>query len=278
MEEIKVLNDNNIILKGKYFKVSEKKCCIFFHGFAGHFGSMAETIQKECVNSGISFLFGYTTGYKTIYTMKQKINGEKFEIIQGACYENLENYYIDYNAWFDFLRKEEYEEIYVIGHSLACNKLIDYFSRFEIKEVKKIVMLAPQDLSEIIYTQPNNLEKAREYLSSNKENEILPENFLGFCPISAKTFLSFGRECFLHNLKYKDLDFKFKKLSNLSKKIYILIGDNDEGLNGVSAITYMKRIVNNTANTQYLVMENCNHTFKNHIDVLAKNIMDFLLK
>lgn len=278
MEEIKIINDNNIILKGKYFKVSEKKCCIFFHGFAGHYGSLAEDLQKKCNDNGISFLFGYTTGYKTIYPMKKKVSGEKIEILQGGCYENLEDYYIDYNAWFNFLKSENYEDIYVIGHSLACNKLIDYFNKYEIVEVKKIVMLAPQDLSEIIYTQENNISQAKLYMLNNKENEILSEKFLGFCPISAKTFLSFGRECFLHNLKYKDVNFKYQKLKSIKKPIHIFIGENDEGLNGVSADKYMKRIMENANNIQYQVMENCNHTFKNHANVLAEKILKFILE
>ena len=278
MEEIKIINDNNIILKGKYFKVSEKKCCIFFHGFAGHFGSMAEDLQKKCNDNGISFLFGYTTGYKTIYPMKKKVNGEKIEIVQGGCYENLENYYIDYKAWFDFLKRENYDDIYVVGHSLACNKIIDYFNKYEIDEVKKIVMLAPQDLSKIIYTQKNNISQAKLYMLNNKENEILSEKFLGFCPISAKTFLSFGRECFLHNLKYKDANYKYQKLKYIKKPIYIFIGENDEGLNGVSADKYMQRIIKNTNNIQYQVMENCNHTFKNYTNVLAEKVIKFILE
>ena len=278
MEEIKIINDNNIILKGKYFKVSEKKCCIFFHGFAGHFGSMAEDLQKKCNDNGISFLFGYTTGYKTIYPMKKKVNGEKIEIVQGGCYENLENYYFDYKAWFDFLKRENYDDIYVVGHSLACNKIIDYFSKYEIDEVKKIVMLAPQDLSKIIYTQKNNISQAKLFMINNKENEILSEKFLGFCPISAKTFLSFGRECFLHNLKYKNANFKYQKLKHIKKPIYIFIGENDEGLNGVSADKYMQRIIKNTNNIQYQVMENCNHTFKNHTNVLAEKVIKFILE
>ena len=207
-----------------------------------------------------------------------KTNGEKIEIVQGGCYENLENYYIDYKAWFDFLKRENYDDIYVVGHSLACNKIIDYFNKYEIDEVKKIVMLAPQDLSKIIYTQKNNISQAKLYMLNNKENEILSEKFLGFCPISAKTFLSFGRECFLHNLKYKDANYKYQKLKYIKKPIYIFIGENDEGLNGVSADKYMQRIIKNTNNIQYQVMENCNHTFKNYTNVLAEKVIKFILE
>ena len=275
---IRIKNADNVILKGVYSKINKKDCCIYFHGFAGCYDSLAKSVHEKLKQNKISFLFGYTQGYGIIYPMKKEINGLAQEINCGGCYEYLDNYSCDYDAWFNFLKEEKYENIYVITHSLACNKIIDYLNKNKVNNIKKIFMLAPQDLTQIIYQYPLNINKALENLKSNKSEEILPEKFLGFCDICSRTFLSFSSECKLHNIQYKNSNFKFEKLNNIKIPIFAIIGQKDEGLKQYNAKECMEFVKKNVPLFDYKIIKNAKHTFKNNLDELNNIIINKIIR
>ena len=271
---IKVKNSDNIILDGIYTKANKNKCVIFLHGFAGCYDSMAKSIAASCIQNNFSFLFCKTQGYGIISEMKKQ-EKEIITITRGACYENLKDYEKDYLAWFDFIEKENFEEIYLICYSLACNKIIDFLNKYSFKNIKKIIFIAPQDLTRKISEDKINYERAKT-LYSKQPNSILPNKFLGFCDISANTYLQFKNNSFIHNFKYKNSKDDFKLLNNIKLPKLIIIGNQDEGLKNFNANLIFTNVKQKVENLNFYIINDCKHTFKNKLEDLNQKIISFL--
>lgn len=276
-EKIEILNDQNIVIKSYYRNNSSETLVIYFHGFAGWYDKCAKTIANMCDENNFSFLVPLTQGAGIINTMKCYNGVEYTSLTRGGCYEKLEDYKADYKSVIKFAKEQNYKKIILIGHSLACNKIVDYLSENTVNNLVSIILLAPQDLTDITTQNPNLLKQTTTLLGQNKEEEILSGKFLGFCDISARTFLSFQNDCFLHNLQYKNPNFKFDKFSKLNLPIAVFIGDKDEGLNNIyDAEICMQRLKNYNKNVNITILENCNHTFKNSEEKLSILIKEYL--
>jgi len=274
--KIKIENAKNIFLKGYYRKNGKKSLIVYFHGFAGWYDDCAKSIADMCDINNISFLCPLTQGSGIINKMTSSTSDET--ILRGGCYENLEDYFGDYNAWFDFIKNENYENIFIIGHSLACNKLVDFLTKKSIKNLKAIVFLAPQDLTNIAQKNKKMITQAQEYVINNKGEEILDELFLGFSDVCARTYLSFSKDCFLNNLQYKSSYGKLL-LNKIMVPILAIIGDKDEGLDAIyDAKECMERLKHNSNKFSYEVILGCKHTFHSYEKFVCDYAFNFFKK
>ena len=274
--KIKIENAKNIFLKGYYRENGKKSIIIYFHGFSGWYDDCAKSIADMCDINDISFLCPLTQGSGIINKMATGTSDET--ILRGGCYETPEDYFGDYEAWLDFIKNENYENIFIIGHSLACNKLVDFLTKKDIKNLKAMVFLAPQDLTNITEKNIKMFAQAQEFVVNNKGEEILDELFLGFTHVCARTYLSFSKDCFLNNLQYKSIDGRVL-LNKITVPILAIIGDKDEGLDAIyNAKECMERLKHNSNKFSYEVILGCKHTFHSYEKLVCDNVLNFFNK
>ena len=122
---IEVKTKQNIFLNGFYAKSDNKACVLFMPGLAGNFmeSKFARILGQECVSHKVDFLFTHNQGSFQIMSFPYlKDDGKFSNIMKGAAYEHFEDCVYDLDAWFDFVK--DYEEVYLIAHSLGCNKVV----------------------------------------------------------------------------------------------------------------------------------------------------------
>jgi hypothetical protein len=196
MEYIEVVNSQNVILNGLYSGKNNNRCIIYFSGLGADFSSCLPHKFFNC--DDFDFLFASTQGSSL---MKELLLSDGSIISGGAAYESYDNWFSDLVCWFDFL--DVYDEIFVVAHSLGCNKVIDYMNKVDNSKVKKVFLLAPQDFYYLVNIDKHDgmLEEAL-INKENGNNNLLSKVFLGFCYLSTNTFLDFYYNNKINNIPY----------------------------------------------------------------------------
>ncbi len=272
MEYVEVITKERIILHGFYSGKNNNECIIYIHGLGADFESsvIPKSIFKKCTDNSIDFLYANTQGSSLI----REIASTDGKIINGgAAYENYNNWYVDLDAWFKFLKK--YKRIIVIGHSLGCNKIIDYMNKTKNKKISKIFLLAPQDTNYLVNIKKHEgmLEEALEN-KKNDNNNLISKIFLGFCYLSTNTFLDFYENKKINNIPYLSTK-DYSIIKSIKTPIKIYIGSNDKN---IELDGYFKNLTKECKNIKYKIIKDANHNFKSKENALANLIIKEIKK
>jgi dienelactone hydrolase len=256
----------NAILLGN---TKSKKAYIFLHGLSGDMFSRYDLNEKLAKKSRMLLSFN-NRGQGIINKFKKRDiklkKGYKTELL-GSALEKFTDCKYDIQGAVDYLKGIGVKEIYLVGHSIGCQKSIYYLAKTNDEMVKGAVLLAPiSSYSSIINTIDSNiyqkaLKKALKMKNTKQANKLLPENVWDR-PISAQRFLSL----YTPNSIEEIFSYGSKKpatlLKKVNKKLLILLGEDDEH-NDRDVNELKKWFKENTKKTDYVfVIDKANHGFQ----------------
>ncbi len=167
---VNFVNERKLELIGMLFEdeaALKKVIVVHVHGNYGNFynNKFIWVMSKMYVDYGISFLSfnlsahdGLAEGYR---------DGE-LEYIGGGVADYSESI-LDIQAAVAYVKKLGYKEIYLQGHSLGCDKIIEYILNNDVLDIK-VILLSPVDSYAV---QNRWLELRRK---ENVETQILRLN------------------------------------------------------------------------------------------------------
>ncbi len=276
--KLMLINNDGVELKANHIKASNNDCVLCVPGFGGSFGDGFIKIAEKCIENKLSFIFGYNQGCYTMHKLKRHNPDGSITIINGGgCYDNFDNIIEDMDCFIDYARVQGYKNIYLVGASLGCDKIMKYLKEKEISELKKIIFMCPQDIA--MRFDEDMLEEAIANINNNEPDKILSKLFLDFCPISSKTLYDLRYRNDIHNFPYLQEDKDFNSLKIITVPTLIIIGTQDQGLipSPHSPEYLMNRIKENIKDCTVNFIEGAKHNFRFHEDELATKIIEFIL-
>lgn len=276
---IKMINRDGLELKGYYDKVNNKKCVVAFCGFGGNCDTSFCAIAEKCIENNISFLFSNTQGSYVKKELKKHLqNNGVIMVEKGAFNEDFDECVKDLSEWIEFATKEGFEEIYLLGASIACNRIVNYLNNFNYPQsIKKVILECPQNLKPQLPS--TMIEEADELMSENLPNNILTDKFFGYCEVTAKTIYNMVHNKNLDNLPYL-IKGDFSMLKNISLPIRVVIGSQDEGIvchSDKSVNYFMDILKENSNNLEYTIIDGGRHNFKHKENELADAVLSYII-
>lgn len=273
--EIKKINKEGVQLKGYYLNANDQKCVVAFAGFAGNCDNLFCNIADHCGLNEVSFLFGNTRGSYEKKDLKTFLaDGSCVKKTYGACYENFDDTIADMILWLDYAVELGHKEIYLVGASIACNKIVKLLSIYNNDKIKKVVLLCPQDIQAQI--EEKMLEEAKNNLQNNEPEKILTDKFFGFCDVCSRTYYDIATRVDINNIPYLSKGGNFDMFKNIQLPMLGIIGSKDQGLNDNDANSCMEKIKDNNINFIYKVIKDAKHTFKHYEDDISDIIINYI--
>ena len=282
---VQISTSDGLYLHGFYVPSIDKKTAVLhIHGFEGNFyeNNFVHVLIKEMENRGIGFLTvntrgnGRDTDFNTVEGSYKKI---------GARYELLEDAHLDITAWLEFLIKEGYSNIILMGHSLGTVKVTRYLFEGELRnKIFKLILLAPFDKKGYMIVQGLDthklLEKAQVMITEGKGDELITSDF-GDGITSYKTFISWYKQDDLGRMfEFSSKDYDFPILKQIKIPTKVIVGSKDEYFYPTDTQHFedaMNVILNSIGDCQGKIIEDSIHSFKPHEDIMAKEVVDFVL-
>ena len=277
---------NGIIYKSKK---ESKKILISVHGMSTNcLKKRDETIAKMINKNGID-LFAFNNRGHDIVNNIQKQGMEKMEFA-GTAYEEISECYEDILGAVDFALNHDYEDIYLMGHSLGSTKVVYFYNRIiqenkEIsKKIKAIILLSLVDIPFAVKAYlnskyPSLVTYAKNMKKDGMEKILMPEESFIY-PISVKNFLRYT----LHSVdidfaKFSDPSYDFKELNNIAVPLFMRWGNVRELIiqKAEDLCIFLKEKINNPSlDINYI--DGANHSYTGKEEVLSEEISYFLSK
>lgn len=214
------------------------KIVLSIHGMATNcIKPREEEIARKLTEIGIDYLVFNNRGHDIVNYMK-KNDGTSF--IAGTAYENIEECKYDILGAIDYINKQKYDTIYLLGHSLGCTKVIYTYNELLkenkneiINKIKGVILLSLVDIPKAIQIYlneryPELLTYAKNMEKENMENILMPEKSFIY-PISIKTFLQYTRDSEkIDFARYSDKEYTFNEINNIEKPLFMRWGNTNE--------------------------------------------------
>ena len=283
---------DGVDLKGIIYKSQRKtqKILISIHGMATNcIKKRDEKIAEKINELNIDFLTFNNRGHDLTNYIKKE-NNEKEELA-GTSYEEISECYEDILGSINYAIENNYNEIYLMGHSLgstktiyAYNKLLEENKEEILNKIKGIILLSLVDipLALQIYLK-NNFSAMITYAKNMKkegmENTIMPEESF-IHPISVKTFLRYAIDNKdIDFARFSDENYKYEKINNIKVPLFMRWGNDRELIiqKAEELSTMLKSKIKNK-NLDIGVIEGANHSYIGKEEILANEIVKFINK
>lgn len=290
MEKIDFLATDGILLNGFIYKTDKNngKIILDIHGMSSNcFKDRNTIIAKKANESGIDY-FGFNNrGSELVKYIKKNIDGKKEKMLAGTTYEDVLEGYEDIVGAILKLKELGYKDIYLLGHSLGCTKIVYTYNELKEDEddiltnIKGIILLSLVDIPSTLKVYLR--DKYSTYLSLAEEKEktglgyeLMPRDAF-IHPISVKSFLRYARDNKEINFANFGGDNELKKINNIEVPLMMrwgnvnemILQDADELVNIVSNI-----ITNEKKDIDYI--DGANHSYSDKEEIIADQIIDFI--
>lgn len=277
---VRIKSVDNIEMVGILYEPEEKnnKIVIHVHGLCGNFyeNRFIDTLAKTYTNKGISFLTFNNRGTNFI---SELLKGNDYEVI-GGCYEKFTDSLLDIEGTINYAKEIGYNEVILEGHSYGCNKVVYYYTKKKDEIIKKIVLLAPCDISQecVKFLSKEEYEiaknESKKLVSEGKASELIDFSVNANGKISAGTyyndFLPGGENDFI---KYRDgIDSKSDILNSIDIPVLIIFGDEDECVLTQNIDIIKKYLHNNIKKCNIQIISGANHSYTDKYEELEENI------
>ena len=282
---------DGVDLKGFIYKSKEKtqKILISVHGMATNcIKQRDEKIAEKLNELNIDLLVFNNRGHDLISYIKKE-NKEKKEIA-GTSYEEISECYNDILGAIKYSKKNGYDEIYLMGHSLGSTKIVYAYNKF-LKEntdivgkIKGIILLSLVDIptASRIYLQDNFpaiVTYAKNMKKEGMENQLMPEKSF-IHPISVKTFLRYTIENDDINFaRFSDNLYNFEELNNIKVPLFMRWGNNKELI--LQKADELCKFLQSKIKNEHLdigYIDEANHNYSGKEEILANEITKFIKK
>lgn len=284
---VQKLTEDGIKLSGLYLIGDKKKsACIFIHGYTSDFYShdFYHTISAKLKEQGNAIVLIQTrgTGVETEFI---KRDGEGTVI--GSYYEKLGEAHLGISTFVEFLTKEGYKDIVLVGHSLGTIKAVRYLFEGKYQDkISKLILLAPFDKNAFMEIKAPGkwhefLEVAKKKIEEGKGKEIVPVPEYEDYAESYETFYSWYEQSDLNRIwDFYKKDYDFPYLQKINIPVKAVLGEKDEFVNyptlGVSAESALDVIKKYIKNSETVLIPNSNHTYFGFEKEVAEEVAAFL--
>ena len=283
---------DGVDLEGILYKNGEKnkKILISIHGMATNCIKIRdEKIAEDLKDLNIDMLVFNNRGHDLVNYINKKIDGNNQKTISGTSYEEISECYNDILGAINYTILKEYEEIYIMGHSLGCtkviytyNKLIEKNENEILNKIKGVILLSLVDIPTALrfYLKddfPVMVTYAKNMKKENMENELMPkESFIH--PISVKTFIRYAiNNNDIDFARYSDKEYNFKELNNIKTPLFMRWGNNREMiLQKADELCNMLKDKIKNENLDIGFIEGADHSYTQKEEILAEQIKNFL--
>lgn len=263
-----------------------KSACILIHGFTADFYShqFYHSITQKLQEQSNAIVLAQTRG-TGLHTEFLKTDGE--EIFVGSFYEKLEDAQLDISAYVEFLLKEGYQDIVLMGHSLGTIKVIRYLFEGEHKDtIKKIVLLAPFDKNVFMEIKAPGkwlefLEKAKEKISSGEGENIVPLPEYEDFPMTYNTFYSWYEQSDLNKIwDFYKKEYISPVLQKITIPVKVILGENDVFVNypqfDETAESVLNSIKKQISDCETTLIKGANHTYVGYEEQVGNEVAIFV--
>lgn len=282
---------DGVDLKGIIYKTQKEtsKILISIHGMATNcIKHRDEKIAEKLNEINVDLLAFNNRGHDIVNYIKKE-NDDKEEL-SGTAYEEITECYEDILGAIKYAIQNNYNEIYLMGHSLGSTKTIYAYNKM-IKEnkditekIKGIILLSLVDIPTAIqiYLQDNfapMVTYAKNMKKEGMENQLMPEKSF-IHPISVKTFLRYAIEN--ENIdfaKFSDKTYNFKEINNIKIPLFMRWG-NDKELIIQRADELCKELKAKINNSELDIgyIDGADHSYNGKEEILANEIKEFIIK
>lgn len=258
------------------------KIVIHVHGLNGNFyeNKFLDILSKVYTDKKYAFLTFNNRGKDYI---SEFTRGDESVIIGGSL-ERFKDCLLDIQGVINWVREKGYKEIILEGHSYGCNKVLYYYNNTEDKSIKKIVLLAPCDitleakkfLSEEEYKKAK--EESTRLVNENKEKELIDFSIMANGKISAGTyyydFLPGGENDFIRYSDGKNGESSI--LNSIDIPVLIVFGNVDECVLTQPIDIVESYLNNNISNCNIQIIDGANHSYTGKYEELGQIIRNVL--
>ena len=218
--------------------------------------------------------------------------GKKSSVKYGMTYEKIKECILDIDAAISFLRKEGYNEFYLIGHSTGANKICVYNYYKPNNPISKYVLLAGGDDTGLYYKELGRewfhklLKASKKKTKQGKGAELVKEremhNIISYQSLYDTINPDGDYNCFpfLEELDKIKLSKKklFRMYHSIHKPTMVLYGSKDEYLMGSTSKTMecLKKHSGSPEKFTFKVINGANHVFTKQQQELAKVLANYL--
>lgn len=281
---------DGVDLKGIIYKSQSEtqKILISTHGMATNcIKERDEKIAQKMNELNIDFLAFNNRGHDLTNYIKKE-NKEKEELA-GTSYEEISECYEDILGAINYAKQNNYNEIYLMGHSLGCtktiytyNKLLEENQEEILNQIKGIILLSLVDIPLAIQVYlkdnfPAMVTYAKNMKEAGMENKLMPEESF-IHPISVKTFLRYAIDNKdIDFARFSDKNYSYEKINNIKVPLFMRWG-NDRELIAQKAdelCNMLKEKINNES-LDIGFIDGANHSYSGKEEILANEIKKFI--
>ncbi|MBL8014568.1 MAG: alpha/beta fold hydrolase [Candidatus Doudnabacteria bacterium] len=278
---------DNLVLSGFYGEGDKaKEAVIFIHGFGGDFYThrFVHEIADALNSSQYAYVSAQTRGTGLFTELVDSARATSN--YKGSYYELLEEAYMDIDAWVEFLQREGYQKIVLLGHSLGTIKSVRYMSEGKHKDVvSKLILLAPFDKNGYVENKTKgewheHVKIARQMVDEGRGLEIIPSTFDDF-PMTYQTYLSWYQETELNAIwDFYKPDYTSPILKDLHVPVLAVIGDKDDVVYlptiGGSLDNTIKYLKNNIRSIDVQIVADADHCYVGKEQQVVEVVLKFL--
>ena len=188
----------------------------------------------------------------------------------------------DIDAGIDFLVKQGYEEIVLIGHSTGANKVSFYSGRKNDPRILGVILISPISdrlVPQKVSTNHNgDLLSMNRFIDQGKGDELMPGKI--FFPLTPKRFVSlYSRGSEEDTFDYGDPQPKMNYFSKITKPLLVIFAEKDESSD--RPMYQIKNIFDACSTSRHYestIVKNAFHSFGERENLLIELIMTWVLK
>lgn len=252
---------------------------VHIHGMSGngYENYFLDDLRKMYANHGITLFTIDTRGRGIISDFRQG-DGWKHA---GSCFEIFEESIHDIQGAIDYLKSLGKSRLVLQGHSLGCTKAVNHVISQSAKDIEKVILLAPTDMTGWAASNANHQEhisKAKQLLAEGKGEELVDAQcWIDKTPISAQTYPTICEAGSLADI-YGSRE-NGALLGKVELPMLIPYGDADIGITQIdgSMDKWLERVNKiKNANTQISVIEGASHGFRGYENQLVQIVERFI--
>lgn len=219
---------------------------------------------------------------------------EKKQVKFGTTFELIKDCIYDIDGAISFLRKQGYQEFYLIGHSTGANKICVYNFYKPKNKVSKYVLVGAGDDTGIWYEIMGKekfhfaLKRAKEKIAKGDSRKFIPKYLVDYLfswqalydtinPNGDYNIFPFNE--YINNLKLSKKKL-FREYKKIKKPTLVIFGSDDEYCYGdvPRIIEILKKECSVPQRFDFFIVGDANHDFHGKEEKLAKTISDWLIK
>jgi pimeloyl-ACP methyl ester carboxylesterase len=279
---------DNLVLHGLYMSPRKKRdiALLWIHGLSGEFyGNLPvhEAFAKACEKRGWGYAAFNNRGHSLISGIHkrdpQEAKGYSY-FSAGAGMEHFEDCICDIDAGIDFLIRQGFKKIYLVGHSTGSNKACYYAGKTRDPRLGGVVLTGP--ISDRLMEEKSNrhLGKSLSFMKKKIKEGKGSQLFFGhhFFPITPKRFVSLFERGQTEDVFDYGEHPVMKYYQCIRIPLYVVIGEYDEYAD--RPVQDIKRVFDRLSHSEkygsYLIPAAI-HGFDGKESILVRKIVDWIV-